>query len=159
MRTIPLQRGRVALVDDDDYDRAIQHTWTLLEHGNTRYAGSYLAGKYKPRTYLHRFILAVPVGMQVDHIDRDGLNCQKANLRPADHHSNGRNSVQPQTATGSGYRGVYKHHYSERWLAKIRDDTGKRVYLGTFETPEQAAVAYDEAALRYHGEFAILNFP
>jgi hypothetical protein len=160
MKEVQLTQGYVALVDDEDYETVVGYNWAVSIRPNTCYASSNLfQGRNAARIYLHRFILKLPPEIQVDHKDRDGLNCQRYNMRLADWQRNGQNIIQPQTESGSGYRGVYKHHYSERWIARIRDNTGRKRYLGTFETAEQAAAAYDEAALLYHGEFAVLNFP
>lgn len=160
MREIPLTQGYVAFVDDDEYERVAQFVWAVTVRTNTCYALSNMGqGRGFSRVFLHRFIMNPPVDMQVDHINRNGLWCLKDNMRITDKRGNGRNIIQPQTEEGSGYRGVTKHFYSERWIARIRDDTGRKLHLGSFETPEQAAVAYDEAALRIHGEFAVLNFP
>jgi hypothetical protein len=160
MREVPLTQGYNAIVDDEEYERVAVYNWAVEVRPNTCYASSNLGqGRNAQRVRLHRFILTPPTDMQVDHINRNGLDCRKENMRLTDWTGNGRNIIQPQGEGGTGYRGVYKHHYSERWIARIRDNTGRKLHLGTFESPELAAVAYDEAALRYHGEFAVLNFP
>lgn len=160
MKEIPLTQGYVALVDDEDYPRVVVYDWAVEIRPNTCYASSNLGqGRGGARIRLHRFILEPPSDKQVDHKNRNGLDCRRENMRLTDWQGNGRNITQPQGDMGTGYRGVYKHHYSERWIARIRDDTGKKLYLGIFSSPELAAVAYDEAALKYHGEFAVLNFP
>lgn len=160
MKTIELTQGYEAYVDDEDYEQVAAYDWAVDIRPNTCYASSNLRrGRTGPRVRLHRFILQPPDDIQIDHIDRNGLNCQRVNMRLTSWQGNGRNIIQPQGEEGTGYRGVYKHHYSERWIARIRDENGKKTHLGSFDTPEQAAAAYDEAALRMHGEFAVLNFP
>jgi hypothetical protein len=91
----------------------------------------------------------------VDHKDNNGLNNQKYNLRVCTQWQNLRNSTRRSNNT-SGFKGVSR--FRNKWISRIRTDEG-RICLGTFNTPEEAAIAYDEAALKYHGEFANLNFP
>lgn len=89
----------------------------------------------------------------VDHRDHNGLNNKRSNLRVA---TNGQN--QANRRTSAQYRGIFKDR-SGKWVARIRQPVGKREYLGYFSDPEEAARAYDRAAVRIHGEFALLNFP
>jgi len=156
-KSIELGSNLYALVDDEDYEAVSQYTWTADIRPNTIYATASM-GSRKNRERLHRFIMKPNADEQVDHINRDGLDCRRCNMRITNHQGNGRNIIQPQTSTGSGYRGVYKHHSSERWIARIRDDTGHKKHLGMYATKEEAAKAYDEAAKLYHGEFAVTNF-
>jgi len=103
--------------------------------------------------YLHRVIMAADDGVKVDHRDRDGLNNRRSNLRIATLSQNNANSFRP--ANRAGFRGVVA--VGKKWRAQIRRD-GARVYLGLYETPEDAARTYDRAAREAHGEFATLNF-
>jgi hypothetical protein len=95
----------------------------------------------------------------IDHIDGNGLNCCRSNLRITDHVGNGRNFVQPQGINGSGYRGVYRIPSTGYWHAYIRVAPGERIFLGSFRAAEAAARAYDAQARLVHGPFAVLNFP
>ena len=158
MKLIELTQGYFAKVDDEDYKRVSQYSWCAEVRPNTIYAGSNLGqGRGGKRVRLHRFVMNNPEGQQIDHIDRDGLNCQKHNLRLADPRKNGINIHQPQTENGTGYRGVC-HGHKGKFIARIRDNTGRKTHLGTFDTAIEAAKAYDEAAKLYHQDFAVLNF-
>jgi len=94
-------------------------------------------------------------GVDVDHVDGNGLNNQFCNLRVATRSQNNVNSNKPDTNT-SGYKGVYPHSTVNKWVAQIGVD-GHRQYFGYFDDPQAAARAYNEAALKHYGEFACLN--
>ena len=96
-----------------------------------------------------------PDGKSVDHRDGNRLNNSRANLRVCEHYENLRNRGKQKNNT-TGFCGVYKNR--DRYQAQIKMN-GKCLYFGTYPTPEEAARAYDEAALKLHGEFARLNFP
>jgi hypothetical protein len=103
---------------------------------------------------LHRVITDVTTDQEIDHKDHDGLNNRRENLRSCSHSENQSNSR--HRVRQSGFRGVDKHR--GRWSARIFRDN-KLLWLGTFNNPEEAARAYDAAAIEYYGEFATLNFP
>ena len=92
-----------------------------------------------------------------EHLDGDRLNNQKCNLRLCSNLENCRNQRKPRIVTSSVFKGVHRHSGNKCWQAAIRHG-GKQIYLGVFTDEEQAARAYDEAAKKYHGEFALLNF-
>lgn len=153
---IPLTRGFVALVDEQDFERVAAKKWTVIAPNKTRktaYAANYWReGDKVFAVSMHRFILSAPRGLVVDHIDGNGLNNTRANIRLCTQAENARNQRRP------GIKGAYQMANSTRWGAHIQTN-GKRVHLGCFDTEEEAARAYDAAALKYHGEFARLNFP
>ncbi len=163
MKTIPLNKGYMALVDDDDYERVSAFKWTAIvikDKSRSRVYGM-RSTKWNPETrrngqyiYLHRFIMEAPSGIMVDHKDSDGLNCQRYNMRLATNSQNNANGRRP--AGRAGYRGV-TFSYGKP-VAQIRFQ-GKHINLGVFLSPEDAARAYDVAALQRFGEFARLNFP
>jgi hypothetical protein len=166
MKEISLTQGKVALVDEELFDSLNQREWWYSErkssHGRTGYA---MANKlpwtrYNHKTELmHRVILAhygVDYrGKDIDHIDGNGLNNQLSNLRVVSRSENNVNSDKPQNNT-SGFKGVYPHSTADKWCAQIGVN-GKRNYLGYFDTPIEAAKAYNDAALEHFGEFARLN--
>lgn len=153
MRSIPLSRGKHAIVDDDDYDRVMQYRWHCRRDG---YAGTHL-GIRRSSALLHRFILGITdPAIQVDHIDLDKLNCRKSNLRVATHQQNQRNREKYHRNT-TGYKGVFRHPSTQKWRAMITVN-GKCVHIGYFHDIEDAARAYDHAACEYFGEFARTNF-
>jgi len=114
------------------------------------------------RYYAHRLAFLYMTGSiphYVDHIDRNPSNNKWNNLREADISQNGANVALMKSST-TGYKGVSKYHYSDvkKWRAYIKVN-GKFINLGKYETTEEAACAYDKAAVQYFGEFALLNFP
>lgn len=156
-KQIPLTRGLFAIVDDADFERVNQFKWHACKSRNTK--SIFYAQRHTPRPFrkliiLHIFLMNSPKGTDVDHIDGNGLNCRRENMRLATKAQNQWNRGKNSTNT-SGYKGV---SFQGKWRASIKVN-GNRIWLGTFPTAELAARAYDEAAKKYHDEFAFLNFP
>lgn len=156
MKKLKLTNGEVAWVDNRDYDRVVKLTWGKVKRGKTYYAANWPTpenGK-KRIVYLHQFILQCP-GVEIDHKDRNGLNCTRRNLRRATHQQNSMNRPAPDTNT-SGFKGVSWHSLRNAWRARI-EVLGKEHHLGLFESARDAAKAYNRAAKQFFGKVAFLN--
>ena len=164
MKTVPLYgkkaAGRVALVDDEDYELVMQYRWNVLEairgdRGHGPYAVTNIGGRKNRQVLLmHKLLTGYPM---TDHIDHDGLNNQRSNLRPATPLLNQRNKRGNLVGT-SQFKGVCWASGEGKWLAQICIH-GRRRFLGLFSSEEDAARAYDSAAREAFGEYACLNFP
>lgn len=153
MKRLPLTKGKFALIDEEDYERVKQWKWSLHSGGYAQRGGS-VNGK-KKLFYLHRFILNAAVGSEIDHINGNKLDNRKANLRLCNHSQNLWNTRKSKQ-NKSGYKGVSWDKRNRRFLVRIRN--GKdNLYLGSFKDVIEAARTWNEAAKRYHGEFARLN--
>ena len=145
---IQLTKGLVAVADLSDFDLLVQATWTTLVTKNTNYAYT------KGPVLMHRYLLDAKPGEKVDHIDGNGINNRRSNLRICTPQQNGANS---RKRAGRPYKGVSVGP-NGKWRAYIKVNY-KVIALGTFPTAEKAAKAYDRAALYYFREFARPNFP
>lgn len=157
MKRIKLTQDKHALVDDGDFEYLNKWKWQF--DSKTGYANKKLwikDGKGKElKIYLHRLIMKNPSGKRIDHINRNKLDCRKENLRIATHSQNLMNRNKNSNNT-TGYKGVFFDKTRNKWKAEIKHFY-KTHYLGRFDTPKEAAFAYNEGARKYHGEFAYLN--
>ena len=155
MREIELGgSGMVTLVDDEDYEKVIAAGPWFLE---VRPRGFYAMRSYgKDPRRMHRVIC--PEIDRIDHIDRNGLNNQKSNLRRANAEQNNRNTEKKRDKySASKYKGVsFDPQYRKPWSARISKDR-RWIHYSRYETEIEAAIAYNEAAQKYLGEFAYLN--
>jgi hypothetical protein len=152
---IPLVNGRgFALVDDADLPLVGAYRWCRLELRHTSYALTWTGSKPNRRCiYMHILLMGQP---GIDHRDRNGLNNQRSNLRPATQSQN--NANQRSREGVSTYRGVVWCKQTSRWRAQIKAN-GRYQHLGRFDREDDAARAYDVAALAAWGEFATPNLP
>jgi hypothetical protein len=155
MKTIKLTKGRIALVDDVDYERINVHKWHVNEGSK---APTFYAARQSPRVNgrqtlirMHHEILGVPSYVRIDHKNRDALDNRRSNLRVATAQQNASNRKM-QCNNSSGYRGVSKHKLTHKWYAYI-NFKGERRHLGVFPSAMAAHRAYKHAARHLYREF------
>ena len=153
IRYIPLTRGRYAIVDACDFEWLSKHKWTLLKRGTTEYACRREKGRHIP---MHREIMKTPDDMVVDHVNGNGLNNRKCNMRNCTKAQNSYNS-RPRGGR-SQYVGVTYRKRSGKYEAVI-GFRGEKIHVGEFDSAVEAAQARDRKARELQGEFAYLNFP
>ena len=152
MKYIPLSQGKQAIVDDDLYESLSGYRW-FVNNGYARcWDGS---GRGRKIILMHRVILNTPEGLCTDHINGDRLDNRRENLRVCTKAENSRNRGVEKTNT-SGFKGVNWHKRDRVWQARL-NYLGKFIWLGSYKTKEEAALAYNRGAIELHGEFACLN--
>ncbi len=157
MKEIQLNHKKVALVDDEDYEYLNQWKWFAKKCKCTWYPIRMLLlnnGKRKAFP-MHKEIMSPPKGMETDHKDHNGLNCQKDNMRNCTRQQNTQNQ-RKQPNRSSKYKGVCWHKFHNKWSCRITLN-GKTKHLGYFKFEIKAALAYNKAAKGLFGEFACLN--
>jgi hypothetical protein len=154
-KEIPLTKGKIAIVDDDDYELLAHWKWYYSQNSNGR--GGYAARRDSARQMIrmHRLILNAPEGIEVDHVNGNPLDNRRDNLRLCSRAENCRNIAKCHRQTTSCFRGVYRTLRGQ-WAA-MTGVNGKRVWIGRFDSEEEAARAYDRAILVLHGSFARVN--
>lgn len=147
MKSIPLTQGMMTIVDDEDYEELSKYKW-YFALGYAVRGGPVINGKRQPLIRMHRQILKVPTGMEVDHISRDTLDNRRCNLRSVTHTQNQWNRGVSRNNT-TGHNGVCFHKGKQRFMARIQKNR-RVIYLGYYGTAEEAHVAYHNAASRLY---------
>lgn len=153
MKTIQLTQGKTCVCDDEDFPELSKYRWRF---GSPGYAvrTAKVNGRWTVMS-MHRQLLNVPLNFQTDHINGDKLDNRKENLRVCTPSQNRCNRGKTLNNT-SGIKGVFWHKRDNKWRAQIKVG-GIQFWLGYFDSMEDASKAYNEAAIRLHGEFARLN--
>jgi hypothetical protein len=153
-RRIALSQDKFAIVDAENFYQLNQFRWYACKTGS----GAFYAVRMEGRRQIgmHRQILWVEKGLVVDHRNGNTLDNRKANLRPATKTQNRWNCGKQGKPASSRFKGVYWSNRYKQWSAMLRFNK-QRIALGLFDSEIDAAKAYDEAAKKYHGEFARLN--
>lgn len=156
MKKIALTRGKVALVDDEDFETLSCHKWCADKKGRTWYAVR-RPGPGRANVLMHSAIAGTPAGMTTDHIDGDGLNNTRANLRVCTKGQNRQNQTRKIERCTSRFRGAHWDPVNRKWISSIRV-CGIKKYLGRFSTEFEAAGAYDAAGIERDPEYFTPNF-
>ncbi len=153
MKKIKLTQGEYALVDDEDFEELNKYKWHCQRYANSNYAKRWNKNK-KPNTInMHRQITNCPDNMQIDHINGDGLDNRKRNLRICTQQQNGLNILKTKKESTTGIRCVSYNKKTNKYCPYIYLN-GKRKRLGAFDDIEDARVAYIRASLKYYGDFS-----
>lgn len=161
MKKIKLTQGKYALVDNEDYEYLSKFNWYAKFNGYTWYAATNIPKTFESKRKnikMHRMIMGDPKGMEIDHVNHDGLDNQKKNLKICTHAENMQNQKILRKSNTIGLRGVYfdKRNQTKKWFAKIQRG-GTQISLGTFYTKEEASEAYNKKSLELFGSSAIIN--
>lgn len=152
MKTILTAKGEAIIVDDEDFERVSAYKWGISTRGYARRHAKSHGRRFA--VMMHRFILGIDNGDPriVDHANGIKTDNRRSNLRICSKSQNGYNQSAQRNNT-TGYKGVTRHIQTGRFIAQIRHN-GKRKYIGSYATPEEAYSAYCEAAIELHGEFS-----
>lgn len=147
-----------SIVDDEDHEKLSSVNWGVLNGKHTKYAKFHYGPKKSRKCMLmHRLIMNAQKGLEVDHIDGNGLNNQKSNLRVSTISENRRNRVRKQLNSSSRFKGVSWSLSHKKWVSNIQVNR-KKLHLGSFNDEVDAAMVYDYAAIHHFKEFASPNF-
>jgi hypothetical protein len=157
MKTILLTQGKVAIIDDEDFEKLNKYKWCANKLNGIWYAmrTEYVDGKQKT-IMMHRHIIDCPSEKIVDHINHDGLDNRQCNLRICSYSQNNKNNRGHKHNT-SGLIGVSWFKRDKKWKAYIYKDNNY-IHLGVFDDKIEAGKAVDKKAIELFGEFAVLNF-
>ena len=149
MKEILLPQNKVAIIDDEDYELVSQYKWYPRKSGRNFYAGTNIPLR------LHTLIMGKKQGFEIDHINHDGLDNRRCNLRHVTRSQN-RHNCRSRLNTSSIYKGVCWHKRDKRWVAAITDNR-IRYHLGSYTSEQEAALVYNKEAIKRFGEFAYIN--
>lgn len=155
---IQLGPDHVTIVDDSDLEFLSRYSWYLHKTptGKLYVRTTITKNGIKKNFSMHRMLLAAGKGQKVDHRNGDGLDNQRSNLRQCTLQQNNRNQkLRPHS---SKFKGVTWRKSRDKWYCQLELGNRKNLYIGSYDTEEEAAKAYDEAAKKHFGEFARLNF-
>lgn len=163
MKKLLLTQNKYTIIDDRDFKKLSQYKWYAYKHRYTFYAVRNFRIKSgyggQRRIFMHQSILPPPQNKIIDHINGNGLDNRRNNLRLCSFKENCHNR-RVGLANSSGYKGVSFHKLNQKWQAQIETSKNgfrKNNYLGLFDNIKDAAIAYNGAALKYFGNFAYLN--
>lgn len=156
MKKIPLTQGKFALVDDEDFEWLNQYKWYAAKQSNIFYAWRKV-GKYpnQKTIRMHRQIMNAPKNQDIDHINHNGLDNRKFNLRFCTDSQNQHNQL-PYKNCSSTYKGVCWKKHDKKWCSQITKNDHK-IYIGCFSNEIDAAKAYNAKARELFGKYACLN--
>jgi len=161
-RKIPLTQGKYAIVDPEDYKELAKYEWYAKRCERRFYAERW--GKAKQGSgvkgtgvKMHQVIMGTVKGKVIDHINHNGLDNRKANLRFATAQQNSWNKRKQEGSYSSKYKGVHRVKSEKKWRARITCN-GRVIYIGRFDDERAAAMAYDAKAKEMFGDYASLNF-
>ncbi len=158
MKIIYLTRDKYTIVDDEDYERLMKHSWAWIPATGSQSSKGYAVRKGnkkrgEPRTVqMHREILHASKGTIIDHKNLNSLDNRKENLRYADVQTNSFNRNKPIMDCTSKYKGVLQRKNDTRWMARIKFN-GRHVELGKYDTEEKAAAIYNFASRIFYGKY------
>ena len=158
MKEIKLTQGKIAIVDDSDFELINQYKWQfkpVLKSGYAHRTQRVKGTKLKLHIKMHRLIIDAKKEQIVDHINGNSLDNRRNNLRIGTLKQNAQNSKTPNT-NKSGYKGVSWHKGASKWRVTIKSNQ-KQIHLGFYLDPKEAAIAYNKAAKEYFGDFARIN--
>jgi len=157
-RVIPLSQGQSAIMDDEDYDWLMGSKWYAHRkpRGDGYYAARHTGSSRCKKIFMHREIMKTPEGYETDHVNGDGLDNRRLNLRTCSKSQNQHNQSVKRKGTSSKYKGVSYYKANGKWGVNLALD-GKSLFFGLHDTEEEAARVYNEKAIELFGEFASLN--
>jgi hypothetical protein len=157
VKEIILTQGQITLVDDEDYEELNKLKWFVVKNKGVYYAARKINLHGMRRIlFMHRVIMQTPEGFYTDHINHNSLDNRRCNLRQCTIAENQHNQRIRTSTKTSKYKGVCRYKTSKKWRAQITIN-GKRITIGYFEKEIDAALAYNNSAIQYFGNYATLN--